>query len=623
DAALGSWRSAFVTQGSDPMRSAINALKTAGTGGVSFVFHRDGDMSVAKHAAERFGVDTLVDVLGKNADSSLAAAFLGDVVVVEGWNTAWEIVDVFPDVRVVTPEGDVVTQTGMIVSQPDGSGPAALEGSKVELEAVERDLSRASSLATVARRTFEAARIDERQALDSLENIEARIGGLSEALGLIDRSLGASNEESERLASRIAAIAEATQIRDDRISALRDRVAEFEGEEAVRQVAWEALNVRRGEVAAQRDQAQRSLQDATGDVAVIAERKAMSEARLIAVEAELNQLKWLPGSDETVGDLTRIDEVAQAAISTVSGFIEELRERQRVLRDRAGSANAELVDAEARREALETTSRTASANVNTLDIELAELHVRDEAACEAIRRDADATETQALSAARPDFAEDVEPEHRLESLTADLRRMGPINPLAAAEYEELSSASRELEEQLADLDESRGQLKKVIAALDEKMVVLFEEAFGDIARYYEENFALVFPGGKGQLRLDKGTDPLAAGVLVQAQPAGKKVGRLSLLSGGERSLAALAFLFAVFRARPSPFYVLDEVEAALDDANLHRFLRLVHTLRESVQLVIITHQQQTMEAADVLYGVTMEPGESSKVISKRMTSVSV
>jgi chromosome segregation protein len=125
------------------------------------------------------------------------------------------------------------------------------------------------------------------------------------------------------------------------------------------------------------------------------------------------------------------------------------------------------------------------------------------------------------------------------------------------------------------------------------------------------------------LRLLESDDPLNAGVLVEAQPAGKKVGRLSLLSGGERSLAALAFLFAVFRARPSPFYVLDEVEAALDDANLHRFLKLVETLRRDVQLVIITHQQQTMHAADVLYGVTMEPGGSSQVISKRMTPVTV
>ena len=117
------------------------------------------------------------------------------------------------------------------------------------------------------------------------------------------------------------------------------------------------------------------------------------------------------------------------------------------------------------------------------------------------------------------------------------------------------------------------------------------------------------------------TDALASGVDIHAQPLGKKVGKLSLLSGGERSLAALAFLFSVFRARPSPFYVLDEVEAALDDANLRRFLRLIDTLRDSAQLVVITHQQQTMEGADVLYGVTMEPGESSRVLAKRLARV--
>jgi chromosome segregation protein len=121
--------------------------------------------------------------------------------------------------------------------------------------------------------------------------------------------------------------------------------------------------------------------------------------------------------------------------------------------------------------------------------------------------------------------------------------------------------------------------------------------------------------------LTEPASPLTTGVELEAQPMGKKVGRLSLLSGGERSLAALAFLFAVFRARPSPFYVLDEVEAALDDANLRRFLRLVDMLRASAQLVIITHQQQTMEAADILYGVTMEPGESSQVVAKRLDLV--
>ena len=137
-----------------------------------------------------------------------------------------------------------------------------------------------------------------------------------------------------------------------------------------------------------------------------------------------------------------------------------------------------------------------------------------------------------------------------------------------------------------------------------------------LGRYFE----VLFPGGRGRIRLVDADEP-ESGVSIDAQPLGKKVSQMTLLSGGERSLAALAFLFAIFEARPSPFYVLDEVEAALDDANLRRFLRLVATLRDTSQLVIVTHQQQTMEAADVLYGVTMEPGGSSQAVRKDMTGV--
>ena len=178
-----------------------------------------------------------------------------------------------------------------------------------------------------------------------------------------------------------------------------------------------------------------------------------------------------------------------------------------------------------------------------------------------------------------------------------------------------------LEVQLADLEESRSELRKVVKALDAEIGRLFSEAFDDIAAKFTENFSILFPGGTGRLSLTTPEDVLGTGVDIHAQPMGKKVSRLQLLSGGERSLAALAFLFAVFRSRPSPFYVLDEVEAALDDANLRRFLRLIDTLRGTSQLVIVTHQQQTMSAANVLYGVTMEPGESSRVLAKRLVAV--
>jgi chromosome segregation protein len=205
----------------------------------------------------------------------------------------------------------------------------------------------------------------------------------------------------------------------------------------------------------------------------------------------------------------------------------------------------------------------------------------------------------------------------MESLVTQLRRLGPINPLAAQEYRDLEERHTFLSNQMADVESSRAELRKVISALEKEIQNRFDSAFAEVAEAYEKYFEVLFPGGRGKIRLEDSEDP-QSGVVIDAQPLGKKVSQMTLLSGGERSLAALAFLFAVFEARPSPFYVLDEVEAALDDANLRRFLRILDEFRRRAQIIIVTHQQQTMEAADVLYGVTMEPGGSSQAIRKEM-----
>lgn len=624
DAALGTWRAAYVAKGEASVRSVAEALKASATGGVSLIAST-GPSSVeeTRRIAKRFGVDTMIDLLGTKADIDLAAMVVGDVIVVQGWMAGWEIVAAEPSIRAVTPEGDVISRTGIFVAQPDGAGPAALEAARIGLEAAESALAAAETQMHTSRRRFDQAREAERIALENLEADEAKLAGLTEALALVGRSHGASMEEASRLHDRLDAIKEVGMARRERIDSLRESVAEFQGEEAARQAAWDALNDRRSDVARKRDEARRLRERATGDLASIVERRRITEDRIEVVAGELMQLTLLPDSDESVDVLEMIERRSDRVAIIVGQHIEALRLRQRELRDEVGSANSELSAAEQRREVLETTRRAAAETVQKLEIELAELRVRDQSVVEGIRRDADSDETTALAARRPALDEGVDPKQRLASLEADLRRMGPINPLAAQEYQELSAGVDELESQLGDLNDSRREIKKVISALDDQMESLFVDAFGEIAAYYEENFALVFPGGRGRLRLTESDEPLTAGVLVEAQPAGKKVGKLSLLSGGERSLAALAFLFAVFRARPSPFYVLDEVEAALDDANLHRFLRLVDTLRSEVQLVIITHQQQTMQAADVLYGVTMEPGESSKVLSKRMSPIKV
>ena len=196
--------------------------------------------------------------------------------------------------------------------------------------------------------------------------------------------------------------------------------------------------------------------------------------------------------------------------------------------------------------------------------------------------------------------------------------MGPINPLALEEHDALLERHEFLQAQLEDVKASRRELNRVIRAVDQEIVSVFSGAFDDVSRNFTDLFTTLFPGGAGKLLLTDPDDLLNTGIEMEARPSGKNVRRLSLLSGGERSLTALAFLFGVFRARPSPFYLMDEVEAALDDVNLHRFLDLVHEFRNEAQLLVVSHQKRTMEAADCLYGVSMPPGGSSRVVSQRI-----
>ena len=210
-----------------------------------------------------------------------------------------------------------------------------------------------------------------------------------------------------------------------------------------------------------------------------------------------------------------------------------------------------------------------------------------------------------------------EQEKRLAKASRDLARLGKVNPLALEEHAALEQRHQFLAEQLADLKRSRDDLLSIVEEIDARVQEVFAQAYEDTARQFASVFDRLFPGGEGRLVLTDPDDMLTAGIEIEARPAGKKVKRLSLLSGGERSLAAVALLVAIFKARPSPFYVMDEVEAALDDTNLGRLLEIFTELRRSSQLIIITHQKRTMEVADALYGITMRDGVT-KAVSQRL-----
>ncbi len=211
-----------------------------------------------------------------------------------------------------------------------------------------------------------------------------------------------------------------------------------------------------------------------------------------------------------------------------------------------------------------------------------------------------------------------EQEKRLRAAERAYQQLGKVNPLALEEFAALEERHQFLSEQLEDLKKTRADLLQVVKDVDRRVEEVFTAAYHDTAREFEGVFSRLFPGGEGRLVLTDPDDMLATGVDVEARPPGKKVKRLSLLSGGERSLTAVALLVAIFKARPSPFYVMDEVEAALDDTNLQRLIRIMKELQESSQLIVITHQKRTMEVADALYGVSMQGDGVSKVISQRL-----
>lgn len=210
---------------------------------------------------------------------------------------------------------------------------------------------------------------------------------------------------------------------------------------------------------------------------------------------------------------------------------------------------------------------------------------------------------------------------KLADLEAKISRLGPVNPLAAREYAELEHRRGFLAEQIGDLKDARRDLVRLVDAVEQHIGQVFSAAFDDVAANFATFFELLFPGGKGRLVLTDANDPLTTGIEIEASPPGKKVRHLSLLSGGERTLTALAMLFAIFAARPSPFYVLDEVEAALDDANLERFVRLLSQFRTQGQWIVVTHQRRTMEAADVLHGISMNSDGVSVVLTQQLRDI--
>jgi chromosome segregation protein len=380
------------------------------------------------------------------------------------------------------------------------------------------------------------------------------------------------------------------------------------------------LEERRMQVAAMR-------RDLEMKAAAFAERRSVLSGRLTEADrrlaghsterAQASERRRRLEADAVSVD--RLEATVAGCAARLATLLERVRERRARHLDEVRTGGVRLDTLRHERSEADDRLTNIRERLQRLELELAEAGVRYEAATEALRRELGCEPEQATSAPCPVLPEGSDARTRAIALEAELAALGVINPLALEELGNLEERYRFLEEQVDDVRRARRELHQVVRAVDEEIVRVFAEAFADVNEHFQILMSTLFPGSTGRLVLTEPSDLLNTGVDVEARPAGKNVRKLSLLSGGERSLVALAFLFAVFRSRPSPFYLLDEVEASLDDVNLHRFLDLLHEFRGEAQLIIVSHQKRTMEAADALYGVTMMPGGSSKVVSQKVS----
>jgi chromosome segregation protein len=362
--------------------------------------------------------------------------------------------------------------------------------------------------------------------------------------------------------------------------------------------------------------------------AAIEERRSLLSGRLTEVEDRLRShvaerqraAERRVRLESALVAVARLGALVESRSQMLDEVLVDLRERRRVQAESTRAAAVHLDSLRSDRSDNERALERVREHAQRASLEEAESRMRLETLVESLRRELDCEPDTAKAAPCPPIPEGTTASARLRDLERELRLLGPINPLALEEFSALEERHQFLQGQLDDVKSSRRELSKVIRAIDTEIIEVFAAAYADVADNFEKLFSTLFPGGAGRLRLTDADNLLDTGVEIEGRPSGKNVKRMSLLSGGERSLTAIAFLFSVFRSRPSPFYLLDEVEAALDDVNLHRFLDLVHDFRDEAQLLIVSHQKRTMEAADCLYGVTMQPGGSSKVVSERVTT---
>jgi len=639
-AALGPLADSVVVSDLSSAVAALGMLKSE-SAGQSELLVIDGDYSSARRIPT--GLTPLASLINSDGLEPMLTALLAGVVAVDSLEQARRVVDENTGIVAVTRDGDLVSRNRV-------RGGSAGSNSAIEISSlIERTRSELNeTVATCETLKFELASAQSRLevaqkahdlALAGLNESDAKMSGLAEQMAVAGQNVKSAQAELDRLAASIsAATAQRTHDEND----LQSAIAQFESTVLPEEPDTTLREELRAKVAYIRS----TQVESRLELRTLEERVTAIGARARALESAAqaqrdNAVKAIARMEQRAIAAKHAQEIAdcayEALIQIEVTISKALTERERLEAARA-DREGETLSIRGKIRELTTELEQLTSSVHQDEIAHAEQRMRIE------QLETRAVEELGIDVATllaeygpendvPTLIEDEEgnfipgdlipyrrdqQEKRLAQAERGLAMLGKINPLALEEYNAHEERLRYLAEQLEDLKKTKKDLLDIIKEVDDKVVEIFAQAYRDTEREFKDIFARLFPGGEGRLILTDPNNMMLTGVDVEARPPGKRVKRLSLLSGGERSLVAVAMLVAIFKARPSPFYVMDEVEAALDDTNLGRLLGVFEELREKSQLIIITHQKRTMEIADALYGVTMRGDGVSEVISQRL-----
>jgi chromosome segregation protein len=638
-AALGPLADALVADSRDEGLAAIEHLKRNDGGRVELIVADVDARGAATNIPNVAGARAAADVV--DAPTGILA-LLANVVIVDDLQAARNLYQRDSSTLklvLITQDGDVLTES--VIRGGSSSAPSKLElvaerdAAEARLAEVNDSIEKYRAELAQARANEDAAKGTEKSALAALNEYDATIASNAEQLGRLRVQVEASQAELDRLqqvadaaavgiADAEAALATAIQAHDDFAASdrpvldLANRQTLSDNLEQERQRELD-LRIELG-AAVERVRVETERADALRSQ--VSEAREAIEKSKVAAAAQQRQL----ASARRVLDVlpTLMDAVAESA-SQAKVKLHELESARQNQNQELVKLRGETADIQMKLSGLTQSVHDIELSNHEKRLTLANLVSRanDELGLEQAillaeyGPDQPIPDEEAEGGSKPFVRE--EQQKRLKDAERLFERLGKVNPLALEEFAALEQRHKFLTEQLADLTQTRKDLMQIIEELDSKMQTIFKDAFDDTKKAFETVFPTLFPGGTGSIFLTDPENLLTTGLEVTVKPAGKRIERLSLLSGGERSLAAVALMVAIFKARPSPFYVMDEVEAALDDANLGRLLQIFEDLRTNSQLIIITHQKRTMEIADALYGVSMRQDGVSAVVGQRLT----